>query len=108
MKKLVLAAAIGGIFAVPAYAQSSVTLYGIVDTGVTYVNNGGKGAVTAMQSGVAQGSRWGLKGTEDLGGGLKTVFQLENGFNVNNGSAKAVLISAVKLTSVFPATSTVC
>jgi predicted porin len=87
MKKLVLAAAIGGIFAVPAYAQSSVTLYGIVDTGVTYVNNAGKaGAVVAMQSGVAQGSRWGLKGAEDLGGGLKAVFQLEDGFNVNNGA----------------------
>jgi predicted porin len=85
MKKLVLAAAIGGTLAVPAYAQSTVTLYGIIDTGITYVNNTGKGAVVAMQSGVEQGSRWGLKGSEDLGGGLKTVFQLENGFNVNTG-----------------------
>jgi predicted porin len=38
-----------------------------------------------LQSGYAQGSRWGLKGTEDLGGGLAAVFQIENGFNVNNG-----------------------
>jgi predicted porin len=87
MKKLVLAAAIGSTLAIPAFAQSTVTLYGIIDTGVTYVNNAGKnvGGVVAMQSGVEQGSRWGLKGTEDLGGGLKTVFQIENGFNVNTG-----------------------
>jgi predicted porin len=38
-----------------------------------------------MQSGDVQGSRWGLKGTEDLGGGLKAVFQIESGFDVNNG-----------------------
>lgn len=38
-----------------------------------------------MQSGYVQGSRWGLKGTEDLGGGLSALFQLENGFNLNNG-----------------------
>ncbi len=40
-----------------------------------------------MASGFAQGSRWGLKGTEDLGGGLKALFQLENGFNASNGKA---------------------
>ncbi len=39
-----------------------------------------------MSSGNLQGSRWGLRGTEDLGGGLKAIFVLENGFNVFNGT----------------------
>lgn len=85
MKKSLLALAVTGAFAVPAFAQSSVTLYGVIDAGLTYVNNSGGSHNYAMQSGVAQGSRWGLKGSEDLGGGTKAIFQLENGFNVFNG-----------------------
>jgi len=70
-----------------AHAQSSVTLYGLVDESIQYVNNATPvgGHVFRMFSGNLQGSRFGLKGTEDLGGGLKAIFQLENGFNVNNG-----------------------
>jgi predicted porin len=95
MKKSLLALAALGAFASAAHAQSSVTLYGIIDAGLTYVNSDytvkSSGAFTggslfAMQSGILQGSRWGLKGSEDLGGGLKTVFQLENGFNVFSGA----------------------
>lgn len=85
MKKSLLALAALGAFASAAHAQSSVTLYGIIDAGLTYVNNVQGNSLFAMQSGILQGSRWGLKGSEDLGGGLKTVFQLENGFNVFNG-----------------------
>jgi predicted porin len=92
MKKLLIAVAVTSAIAAPAaFAQSSVTLYGIIDTGLTYVNNNtnsagkGVGGLWAMQSGVVQGSRWGLKGTEDLGGGTKAIFQLENGFDVNTG-----------------------
>ena len=44
-----------------------------------------RGSVVKLYQGNLQGSRWGLKGTEDLGGGLKAIFQLENGFDVNNG-----------------------
>ncbi|SFJ74875.1 Outer membrane protein (porin) [Paraburkholderia megapolitana] len=68
-----------------AHAQNTVTLYGIIDTGLTYVSNQGGGRFVGMTSGNESGSRWGLKGSEDLGGGLKTVFQLENGFNSTNG-----------------------
>lgn len=68
-----------------SYAQSSVTLYGLIDTGITYVNNQGGKNVIKMQSGEFYGSRWGLRGSEDLGGGLKTVFMLENGFDAANG-----------------------
>lgn len=85
MKKSLLALAALGAFASAAHAQSSVTLYGIIDAGLTYVNNVQGNSLWAMQSGILQGSRWGLKGSEDLGGGLKTVFQLENGYNVFNG-----------------------
>jgi predicted porin len=87
MKKSLLALAALGAFAGAVQAQSSVTLYGIIDAGLTYVNNTKGGSLLAMQSGITQGSRWGLKGSEDLGGGLKTVFQLENGFNTFTGKA---------------------
>ena len=87
MKKSLLALAALGAFAGAVHAQSSVTLYGIIDAGLTYVNNTKGESLLAMQSGITQGSRWGLKGSEDLGGGLKTVFQLEDGFNTFTGKA---------------------
>lgn len=80
---------------VGAHAQSSVTLYGIVDNGLTYLSSatslgstsGGHSAVK-MTAGVWAGSRFGLKGSEDLGGGTKTIFALEDGFNSTNGTAQ--------------------
>ncbi|TAM52518.1 MAG: porin [Paraburkholderia sp.] len=86
MKKSLLALAVTSAFAAPAFAQNSVTLYGIIDAGLTYTNNNGGQHSYQMQSGIVQGSRWGLKGSEDLGGGTKAIFQLENGFNVMNGN----------------------
>ncbi|MBN3787327.1 porin [Burkholderia sp. Ac-20353] len=75
------------IIASNAHADNSVTLYGIVDTGIMYIHNsGGKATQIMMASGTESGSRWGLKGSEDLGGGLKTIFQIENGFNSTSGS----------------------
>lgn len=95
MKKTFLALAALGAFAGAAHAQSSVTLYGIVDEGLSYTNNVATGmnpngtmthgSLFALQSGVLQGSRFGLTGTEDLGGGMKAIFKLENGFDVNSG-----------------------
>ncbi|MFX1676453.1 porin [Paraburkholderia sp. A2WS-5] len=72
-------------FATAAYGQSSVTLYGIVDAGFNYQSNANGGRLFAMVSGVNQGSRFGLSGSEDLGGGLKAIFRLENGFDITNG-----------------------
>ncbi|MEA3120249.1 MAG: hypothetical protein QOI13_3519 [Paraburkholderia sp.] len=86
MKKSLLALAVTSAVAAPAFAQSSVTLYGIIDVGITYVNNAAGHSQWQEQSGIAQGSRWGLKGAEDLGGGTKAIFQLENGFSPNNGA----------------------
>ncbi|MCP3018042.1 porin [Cupriavidus basilensis] len=73
-----------------ASAQSTVTLYGVVDTGIEYVNN-----VGAAKDGVARvntltgtvPSRWGIRGTEDLGGGLKSLFVLESGFAPDSGTS---------------------
>src|SRR5260370_38853230 len=85
-----LLAALGPV-ASAAQAQSSVTLYGLIDAGISYVNNsktatGGSGKLSKVDDGVAKANRWGLRGTEDLGGGLKAIFVLENGFSVANGS----------------------
>ena len=81
--------------AAPAFAQSSVTLYGIVDNGIGYQSNattlgstiGGK-SVVRMNQGVWAGSRFGLKGAEDLGGGTKAIFTLESGFNSGTGATQ--------------------
>ncbi|WP_297356686.1 porin [Paraburkholderia sp.] len=84
MKKSLLSLAALGAFAGVAHAQSSVTLYGVVDTGIL-VNNNVKGL---HQYSLSQGtsSRWGLKGTEDLGGGLSAIFTLENGYATATGA----------------------
>jgi len=91
MNKRILVAAVLSSIGVAAHAQSSVTLYGLIDAGVSYVNHardaaGRSSSLTKYDDGVAQGSRWGIKGSEDLGGGLKAVFTLENGFNSGNGT----------------------
>jgi predicted porin len=85
MKKSLLALAALGTFAGAAHAQSSVTLYGIVDAGFAYANNIGGNKLYETSAGNLQGDRWGLRGTEDLGGGLKALFVLENGFNAFTG-----------------------
>ncbi|MFL9874324.1 porin [Paraburkholderia megapolitana] len=72
-------------FAATAHAQSSVTLYGLIDAGLTYTNNQGGSSNFQETSGSVNGSRFGLRGTEDLGGGLRAIFTLENGFNIANG-----------------------
>lgn len=85
MKKKLTLLALSAGFAAPVFAQSSVTLYGVIDEGIDFTNNAGGSHVYETASGYAQGSRWGLKGAEDLGGGMKAVFQLENGFDLNSG-----------------------
>jgi GBP family porin len=88
MKKTLLVGALSGVFATMAHAQSSVTLYGLIDAGITYTNNQGGHANWQQSTGAVNGSRWGLRGAEDLGGGLKAIFTLENGFGINNGTLK--------------------
>jgi predicted porin len=92
MKKVLATSALG-LVALGAHAQSSVTLYGIVDTGIGYQSSqtslgstsGGR-SVVKMINGIWAGSRFGLKGSEDLGGGTKAIFQLEEGYNSATGA----------------------
>lgn len=85
MKKSLLALVVLGAFASAASAQSSVTVYGIVDTGIAHIDNGGE-SINAMRSGNNNSSRIGFKGAEDLGNGLKATFVLENGINTDDGT----------------------
>jgi predicted porin len=85
MRKSLFTLAALGAFAGVAHAQSSVTLYGIVDDGFNINTNADGKHLYNLSSGVLQGSRWGLRGMEDLGGGLKAIFVLEDGFDVNTG-----------------------
>jgi predicted porin len=76
-----------------AHAQSSVTLYGVIDESIQWAHNtmdanGNNKNLVGLYAGNISGDRWGLKGTEDLGGGLKAIFQLENGFDLNTGAAQ--------------------
>lgn len=91
MKKTLIAlAALGAFAAAGTAAAADVTLYGKVDLGLHYSYDkvDGQDAVNTfnMQSGQNSGSRFGLKGTEDLGNGVKVGFILENGFNADDGT----------------------
>jgi predicted porin len=87
MKKSLLALAVLSAIAGSASAQSSVTMYGIVDVGVVRESGNPAGSVTKLTSGVTAGSRLGFRGVEDLGGGLAALFTLETGINVDTGGS---------------------
>lgn len=69
-----------------SFAQSSVTVYGIADIFLGQTSGTGAVTQTVLNSGGVSTSRYGFKGTEDLGGGLKANFVLENGFNLDTGA----------------------
>jgi predicted porin len=90
MKKSLIALAVLAASSA-AMAQSSVTLYGRVDLSVGGLKELGKGNVTKMFNGGDGGlttSRWGMRGSEDLGGGLKASFKVENRFNADEGTTQ--------------------
>ncbi|MGI4848214.1 MAG: porin, partial [Janthinobacterium lividum] len=74
-----------------AYAQSSIVTYGIVDTSIRYISsdNAAGQSNLRMDNGAISNSRFGFRGTEDLGGGLKALFKLEGGFNSDTGTASS-------------------
>jgi predicted porin len=86
MKKLVMAAAVLGAFAGTAQAQTSVTLYGIADGDVRF-DHTNIGTLKSIGSGGESGSRWGLRGSEDLGGGLKANFIFEQGIDLSDNAS---------------------
>lgn len=68
------------------HAQDRVTLYGVIDQGIHFQNNAGPGKKVSFDSlaGIV-GSRWGVTGEENLGGGIKAIFALESGISLGNG-----------------------
>ncbi|MGA8010519.1 MAG: porin [Thiomonas sp.] len=88
MKKSLLALAVFGTFAGAAMAQDNVQLYGIIDLGVQHLSYDNT-TVNRLGSGIQSGSRIGVKGSEDLGGGLSAFFQAETGFCANGNNASA-------------------
>jgi predicted porin len=80
-----IAVATVAAFSGAAHAQTSVTLYGTIDTALVYANNAGGKRQVEMNSSNVLGNRWGLRGREDLGGGLAALFMLENGYSSNTG-----------------------
>lgn len=87
MKKSLYAFAVLSSFAAAASAQPSVTVYGVLDAGLTR-ESGASGSITKLATGVQSGNRLGFKGSEELGNGLKANFQLESGFNVDTGTGR--------------------
>src|SRR5574343_907437 len=88
MQKKIIALAIAGLASTAAFAQSNVTIYGRMDLGAAY-RDGNSGGVNNIESqyeiasGIGSGSRIGFKGVEDLGNGLKAVFQTEFGIGID-------------------------
>lgn len=88
MQKKLIALTIAGLVSAPVWAQSNVTVYGIVDMGYKYLSDSsvsGVGGRHAIDSGQRSGSRLGFRGTEDLGNGLKASFVLESGIAADTG-----------------------
>jgi len=83
--RTVLTAAALAACAGAAHAQSSVTLYGTIDTALVYANNAGGKHQVEMNSSNVLGNRWGLRGYEDIGNGLGALFLLENGYSSTTG-----------------------
>lgn len=93
VRKLTMAAALATAFSSAAHAQTSVQVYGLIDAGVDYTTNATPAgdSMTRVISGGKNTSRWGLRGTEDLGGGLKAVYGLEGGILMDTGGADGAL-----------------
>lgn len=90
-----------GLASAQSTGSDSVTLYGLVDVGVTHVTGLKGGSVNQVASGIMEGSRWGLKGNEDLGGGYRTIFTLEARVEADTGSTTNRPISGSQLSDRF-------
>lgn len=92
MQVKVLAVALAAALPLAAMAQSSVTVYGVMDAAIAKEDTGAaNGRRTAINSGNQSSSRLGFRGTEDLGNGLKAIFNIEAGVALDTGAADAAL-----------------
>ncbi|BBN88712.1 porin [Azospira sp. I09] len=90
MQKKFIALAVAALASGAAFAQSNVQVYGVADFGLAVngsFDGATKGQTTRFDSGIASGSRLGFKGTEDLGNGLKALFNFEMGLNLDDGTS---------------------
>lgn len=85
-KPILLAAACLSLTPLAAFAQSSVTLYGVISVGIGYTSNQGGKSLVSLVNGPTYPARFGFKGREDLGGGYAAIFTLENGFSIGSGA----------------------
>lgn len=89
MQKKLIALAVAGLVSAPVFAQSNIQIYGVADAYMQYGDSMGDDTM-GVESGGLSGSRLGFRGEEDLGSGLKAVFVLEQGFNIDNGQSAAI------------------
>ena len=102
LRLVALASAICCVGTANAQASGSgVTLYGIADVGVTQVTGLKAGTVTQVSSGIMDGSRWGIRGNEDMGGGYRTIFTLESRVELTNGSQTNRPVSGSQLSDRY-------
>jgi len=99
-------AALAGALCCAGFTQAQttgpdVTLYGLADAGITSTSGLKNGTVTQLASGIMEGSRWGMKGTEDLGGGYKAIFTLEARVELDTGANSSSPISNPQLSDRF-------
>jgi len=100
MQKKLIALAVAGLASTAAFAQTNVTIYGLVDYGYSYrfddrgldsvtnrISTAGPNSASQLNGGQQSGNRLGFKGTEDLGNGLKAVFLLEQGYQLDTGAS---------------------
>lgn len=103
LARAVLSAALS-VVAGAASSQSNVTIYGVADVGITRAKTlGATGSSWALTSGNQSGSRVGIKGQEDLGGGVAATFRLEGGFDLSNGATDETRETTVGLQGGFGA-----
>jgi len=100
-KLAALASALTGATLAAAQTGPDVTLYGLADAGITSTSGLKAGRVTQVASGIMEGSRWGIKGTEDMGGGYKTIFTLEARVELDTGASSNSPISNPQLSDRF-------
>ena len=87
MKKTLLALSLSSMFGIASAQSTNVTAYGTLDTGIASTNGANAaGTVTSVESGQQSYSRLGFKGSEDLGSGMKAIFDLEAGLNLSTGN----------------------
>lgn len=83
-------------------SKTNIAFYGVLDAGLTFVNNEAGHRNGKLDTGVMESSHWGVKGVEDLGGGLHALFQLESSFNLDDGSlsSERILFDRVAMVGV--------